>query len=67
MDIHSSASETISIVVDDTLVSVSLHDYLRQPQLLVEAITSSKLIETIFEYLFRLKMYPLHKMELYYL
>ncbi|XLQ11524.1 MAG: DUF1997 domain-containing protein [cyanobacterium endosymbiont of Epithemia adnata isolate EadnSB Bon19] len=67
MDIHSSASERISIVVDNTLVSVSFHDYLRQPQLLVEAITSPKLIETISEYLFSLKMYTLHKMELYHL
>ncbi|WP_232509862.1 DUF1997 domain-containing protein [cyanobacterium endosymbiont of Epithemia turgida] len=44
-----------------------MHDYLRQPQLLVEAITSPKLIETISEYLFRLKMYTLHFMELYHL
>lgn len=64
MDVPISASETISIVVNDTLVSVSLHDYLRQPQLLVQAITSPTLIEPISEYLFRLKMYPLHFMGL---
>jgi hypothetical protein len=67
MDVHSSASDTIYIVVNDTLVSFFLHDYILQPQLLVGAITALKLIELIFEYLFGLKMYLLHFMKLYHL
>lgn len=64
MDAHFSASESISIIVENTLVP--FHHYLRQPQRLVKAITEPKLMEPLSKGLFRLKMCPLNFMSIYH-
>lgn len=64
MDVRFTTSESLSIVVEDT--PVTIHHYLRQPQRLVKAIADPKLMEPLSECLFRLKMRPLNFMDFYH-
>ncbi len=64
MDVKFTASESVSIVVEDTPVPVN--HYLRQPQRLVRAIADPNLMEPLSECLFRLKMRPLNFMDIYH-
>lgn len=64
MKINFTASESVKIPVEEQ--SAPIQHYLRQPQRLVGAIASPKLMTQLSEDLFRLKMRPLNFMELYH-
>ena len=65
MGVHFSASESISIIVENTLIT--FHYYWRQPQRLVKTITDPKLMEPLSEGLFRLKICTLNFIGFYHL
>ncbi len=56
--------ESLSLSLTDPLVS--LQHYLRQPKRLVQAIADPRLMETLSDNQFRLKMRPLNFMDLYH-
>ena len=58
------ASESLALLVKHT--PIPIHYYLRQPQRLVKAIADPKLMESLSDHEFRLKMRPLNFMDLYH-
>ena len=64
MNINFTASESLKILVEEQ--SAPIHHYLRQPQRLVKAIASPKLMTQLSDNIFRLKMRPLNFMEIYH-
>jgi hypothetical protein len=64
MDVRFTATESISLMVEDPLVSIQ--HYLRQPQRLVKAIADPQLMEQLSDLQFRLKMRPLNFMDIYH-
>ncbi|MEA5510190.1 DUF1997 domain-containing protein [Crocosphaera sp. UHCC 0190] len=64
MDVHFTASESLSLRVEDA--PIPIHHYLRQPERLVKAIAEPKLMEQLSDCQFRLKMRPLNFMDIYH-
>lgn len=64
MNIFFTASETVTLLVEEK--NVSIKHYLRQPQRLVKAITNPKLMQQLSSQLYKLKMRPLNFMDVYH-
>ncbi|MGK7954529.1 MAG: DUF1997 domain-containing protein [Crocosphaera sp.] len=58
------ASESLALPVQQT--AIPIYHYLRQPQRLVKAIADPKLMESLSDHEFRLKMRPLNFMDIYH-
>jgi hypothetical protein len=64
MDVRFTASESLKIAVEEQIVPIQ--HYLRQPQRLVKAIADPKLMESLSDSRYRLKMRPLNFMDIYH-